>query len=66
MEQPSNNLEVDVHTLMEKRLPTYIMNHLQAAGYDDLKVIASMDFAEGKKSSYISKIEDFIERRHNR
>jgi len=62
MEQPSNNLEVDVLTLIEKRLPRYVMNCLQAAGYDDLKVIASMDAAEGEKSSCISTIEEFIER----
>jgi len=38
------------------------MNCLQAAGYDDLEVIASMDVAEGEKSSCISKIEEFIEK----
>jgi len=62
MEQPSNDLEVDVLTLIEKRLPRYVMNCLQAAGYDDLEVIASMDV--GEKSSCISKIEEFIERQH--
>jgi len=40
------------------------MNCLQEAGYDDLEVIASMDVAEGEKSSCISKIEEFIERRY--
>jgi len=40
------------------------MNCLQAAGYDDLEVIVSMDVAESEKSSCISKIEEFIERRH--
>ena len=56
-------LEVDVLELMEKRLPRYVVNCLQAAGYDDLEVIGSMDVAEGEKSSCISTVEEYIERR---
>ena len=65
MEPPStpDSLEVDVNLLMQKRLPKYVMNCLQAAGYDELEVIASMDTNEGEASS-ISKIEKYIERHH--
>jgi len=55
---------VDVLSLMEERLPRYFMNCLRAAGYDDLEVIASMDVAEGEKSSCISTIEGYIRRQH--
>jgi len=61
MEQPA---EVDVLSLMEERLPRYVMNCLCAAGCDDLEVIASLDVTEGENSSCISGIENYIERRH--
>ena len=48
---------------MQKRLPRYVVNCLQAAGYDELEVVASMDTTEGDGSS-ISKIENYIEKRH--
>ena len=66
MEEPAGSLEVDVLELMEKQLPRYVVNCLQAAGYDDLEVIASMDVAEGEKSNCISTVEEHIERRHKR
>ena len=66
MEEPAGDLEVDVLELMEKRLPRYVVNCLQAAGYDDLEVIASMDVAEGEKSRCISTVEEYIERRHKK
>ena len=49
---------------MEKRLPRYAMNCFQAAGYDDLEEIASMDVSKGKKINCISTVEEHIERRH--
>ena len=64
MEEPAGDLEVDVLELMKKRLPRYVVNCLQAAGYDDLEVIASMDVAEDEKSRCISTVEEYIERRH--
>jgi len=66
MEEPAGSLEVDALELMEKRLPRYVMNCLQAAGYDDLEAIASMDVAEGEKSNCISMVEEHIERHHKR
>ena len=68
MERPSPDqtqdpLEVDVNLLMQQQLPRYVVNCLQAAGYDELEVIASMDTNEGEASS-ISKIEKYIEKYH--
>ena len=68
MDQPFTDCpsEVDViNLLMQQRLPRsrYVVNCLQAAGYDELEVIASMDTNEGEASS-ISKIEKYIERHH--
>ena len=63
MEEPASSLEVDVLELMEKQLPRYVVNCLQATGYDDL---ASMDVAEGETSNSISTVEEHIERRHKR
>ena len=62
-DQSQDSLEVDVNLLMQERLPRYVVNCLQAAGYDELEVIASMDTNEGEASS-ISKIEKYIERHH--
>lgn len=59
MEPPATQdslLEVDVNLLMQKQLPR--INCLQATGYDELEVIASMDTNEGEVSS-ISKIKKY-------
>ena len=40
-DQSQDSLEVDVNLLMQERLPRYVVNCLQAAGYDELEVIAS-------------------------
>ena len=61
IEEPAGSLEVDVLELMEKRLWRYVVNCLQAAGYDDLEAIA---VAEGEKSNCISAVEEHIKRRH--
>ena len=53
--------EVDVISLMQKRLLRYVVNCLQATGYDELEVVASMDTTEGDGSG-ISKIENYIEK----
>ena len=66
MESPptdQDSSEVNVILLMQKRLPRYVVNCLQAAGYDELEVVASMDTTEGETSS-ICRIEKLIERRH--
>jgi len=39
MEQPPSGSEIDVLSLIEERLPRYVMSCL---GYDDLEVIASL------------------------
>ena len=62
-QQSATSLEVDIFTLMDKRLPSYVMNCLKAAGFDELEVIASMDITDGEENS-ISKIERYIEKRH--
>jgi len=49
---------------MEKQLPRFIVNCLQAAGYDDLEAIASIYMDE--KSNCINTVEELIERRHKR
>ena len=41
-DQSQDSLEVDVNLLMQQRLPRYVVNCLQAAGYDELEVIASI------------------------
>jgi len=55
--------QVDLVALMEKRLPSYVINCLRAAGFDELEVKASMDIIDGEESS-TSKIERYIEKRH--
>ena len=68
MESPSidqlqDTAKVDVNVLMQERLPRYVVNCFQAAGYDELEVIASMDTTEGETNS-ISKIEKYIDSHH--
>ena len=63
MESPSidqlqDTAKVDVNVLMQEQLPRYVVNCFQAAGYDELEVIASMDTTEGETNS-ISKIEKY-------
>ena len=46
METPptdQDSSEVNVILLMQKRFPRYVVNCLQAAGYDELEVVALMD-----------------------
>ena len=61
---PTAITEIDVIPLMQRRLPKYVANCLQAAGYDEQEVIATMDTSEGEKNS-ISKIEKYIAKRYN-
>ena len=61
--EPTAITEIDVIPLMQRRLPKYVANCLQAAGYDEQEVIATMDTSEGEKNS-ISKIEKYIEIHH--
>ena len=63
MDHPLTGLKVDVLSLMEKRLPRYVVNCFQAAGFGEIEVIASMDVSESEANS-ISKIEEYIQRRH--
>ena len=65
MEKLPDDLEVDVLSLTEDRLPRYVVNSLRATGYDELEVIASMDVTQGEVSSCITTIEEYIERQHN-
>ena len=60
-EQPKEE-EYDVISLMEKRLPRYVVNCFRAAGYDEIQVVASMDTSDREMNS-ISKIEKYIEER---
>ena len=62
-QQPATNLEVDVLTLMNKRLPNYVMNCMRAAGFDELEVIASMNITDNEEN-IINKIERYIDKRH--
>ena len=55
--------KVDVNLLMQEILPRYVVNCFQAAGYDELEVVASMDTTESETNS-ISKIEKYIDSHH--
>ena len=48
---------------MSEKLPPYVVNCLQAAGYDVPEVIAEMDISDGPNNS-IKVIENFIEKRY--
>ena len=61
--EPTAIIEIDVISLMLRRLPKCVANCLQAAGYDEQEVIASMDTSEGENNS-ISMIEKYIEKQH--
>ena len=60
-EQPKEE-EYDVISLMERRLPRYVVNCFRAAGYDEIQIVASMDTSDREMNS-ISKIEKYIEER---
>jgi len=61
-QQSATSSEVDIFALMDKQLPSYVVNCLRAAGFDELEVIASMDITDGEENS-INKIERYIEKR---
>lgn len=54
------DMEYDVISLMERRLPRYVVNCFRAAGYDEIQVVASMDTSDREMNS-ISIIEKYIE-----
>jgi len=59
----TEEVEVDVISLMEQKLPRYVMNCLKAAGYDEKEVIASMDTGDDENNS-ITKIEKYIDKHY--
>ena len=50
---------------MKEKLPSYVVNCLQAAGFDVPEVIVDMDISQGPGNS-ITVIEEFIEKRYPR
>lgn len=59
----SSENETELAELMKKKLPLYIVNCLQAAGYDVPEVIVDMDITQEPGNS-IKQIEEFIEKRY--
>jgi len=59
----TEEVEVDVISLMEQKLPRYVMNCLKAAGYDEKEVIASMDTGDDENNS-MTKIEKYIDKHY--
>ena len=60
---PDDDPEIDIITVMQKELPSYIVKCFSLAGYDKREVIMSMD-TSNKEGNSISIIEKYIDQRH--
>ena len=61
--ESSNEPTIDVLEMMKQKLPEYVVKCLISAGYDEIKVLSTMDTSE-KQGNSIKKIESFIEKKY--